>query len=487
MKPHFTQPLCLALLLTATAAASDDYRDDIGYKTLESHNSLISKGANLTVGQVEAVFGQAYMPDRNASEFSGKHFWPTGIYDASGHATMVGDLFYGKDGIAPNTPNIKVYDSTGFLTTNVLRVGKKGAPIPLNVSVLNNSWVAAFTTDSANVEAVRRLDWMINRDDVLVVSSVGNGAGSDYPKLLATSYNGMAVGVLGFNGSSDGPINFDSRGPRVKPDLVVPVTTTSAAAGIVSGAAALIRSEAKARHMNVSELTTKAILMAGANRPDDWERGAAGTFDDQTVPLDYRYGAGGLRVDNSFDILVAGKRPTGGLNTGWDSGIAHKKNHVYGFRIANAADELDDDANDFTAVLAWNRAVKRSPRGTYSTSLANLELSLMVKNGTRWNRVSRSDSSYDNIETITLSDLAPGAYRLTVRGDRAEPYSLAWFTSQHEDHHGGGDDNSGPGGGEVQLSSMMSGGVTPMAVPEPTLFALLLPAITILARRRSTR
>jgi hypothetical protein len=271
----------------------------------------------------------------------------------------------------------------------------------------------------------------------------------------------------------------------VKPDLVVPVSTTSAAGGALSGAAALIRSEAKARGMNVSELTTKAILMAGAQRPDDWQRGAAGTYDDETVPLDYRYGAGSLRVDNAFDILLGGRHSAGGVSTGWDSGMARKKNHVYQFSIADD-DEGGDDFDTFTAVLTWNRDIKRSQRGTYSSSLADLEMSLMVKNGTRWNRVSRSDSNYDNVETVTLNDLAPGSYRLLVRGDRPEPYSLAWFTSRDDNGHHGGGENSGPGGGDVQMATMMSGQVSPTAVPEPTILSLLLPAVAMLARRRRT-
>ena len=77
--------------------------------------------------------------------------------------------------------------------------------------------------------------------------------------------------------------------------------------------------------MNVNELTTKALLMAGTQHPQDWQRGAAGTSDDVKVPLDYRYGAGSLRVDNSFAILVAGQHPFGGSDTGWDAGMARKK------------------------------------------------------------------------------------------------------------------------------------------------------------------
>jgi hypothetical protein len=228
-------------------------------------------------------------------------------------------------------------------------------------------------------------------------------------------------------------------------------------------------------------LTTKALLMAGAHRPDDWERGAPGTYDDEKVPLDYRYGAGSLRVDNSFEILLAGQRPQGGRDTGWDTAMAKKKSHNYTFTISDD-DTSGDDDEMFTAVLTWNRDIKPRGRSKFSSSVADLEMSLLIKSGTRWTRVSRSDSDFDNVETITLNDLAPGAYRLVVRGDRPEPYSVAWLTSR--DNHGGGD-NSGPGGGEPLIQSTLAvGGLTATVVPEPTILGLLLPAAAMLARRK---
>jgi len=68
----------------------------------------------------------------------------------------------------------------------------------------------------------------------------------------------------------------------------------------------------------VSEADHQGDLMAGRARPDDWTRGDAGTQDDQKSPLDLRYGAGSLRVDNSFDILVFGQHSAVGASTGWD-------------------------------------------------------------------------------------------------------------------------------------------------------------------------
>jgi hypothetical protein len=193
-------------------------------------------------------------------------------------------------------------------------------------------------------------------------------------------------------------------------------------------------------------------------------------------------------VDNSFDILVSGQHPQGGVDTGWDTSMAKKKSHIYQFNIADD-DGGDDEVDSFTAVLTWNRQIKRGMRGAFTSSLSDLEMSLLIKSGTKWRRVTRSDSDFDNVETITLNDLAPGAYRLAVRGDRPEPYSLAWFTSEEDHHGGGGDSNSGPGGGgELGITATVDvGGLISAAVPEPTVLGLLLPAAALLAVRRQKK
>jgi hypothetical protein len=481
MKLVSFKSLAPALLLISTAVWAD-YHDDVGYRTLEDHNQLISQGANLKVGQVEAKIDLHFFPDPSSGEFVGKAFLCSAPTDPSVHATTVGTEIYGsQDGLAPDTHSICVLDSDSFLGDRGLRVGQRNkAPAKLGLSVINNSWIAAYTADQYNIEATRRLDWMIQRDDVLAVSSVDNGAGSAFPKLLASAYNGIAVGIL--DGSSGGPIRFDSRGARVKPDLVVPMQQTSYATGVVSGAAALLRSEAKARSMAVNELTTKALLMAGAERPADWQRGAPGTQDDEKVPLDYRYGAGSLRVDQSYEILMSGRHASGGSDTGWDAGLAKKKSKVYQFTTVDST--VGDDLEPFTAVLAWNRDIKRGAHGAIVASLADLEMNLMVKSGRKWKKVARSDSDFDNVETITLNDLNAGTYRLVVRGDRPEPYSIAWFRNRDDEEHGGGS-NSGPGSTSSIIGpTVMSGPMPPTAAPEPGTMLLALAAMGMIGMRR---
>src|SRR2546421_348075 len=121
MKLTFFKSLT-ALLLIQTALWAD-YRDDVGYGTLEHDGVLISKGANLKVGQVEAKIDMGFLPDILSGEFIGKQFLcsPPGI--TSVHATTVGTRMYGEhDGLAPAIPSICVLDSDSFLGGRGLRV-----------------------------------------------------------------------------------------------------------------------------------------------------------------------------------------------------------------------------------------------------------------------------------------------------------------------------------------------------------------------------
>src|SRR5258706_2823913 len=142
MKLDLFKPL-FALLLIQTAVLAD-YRDDVGYRTLDDDHQLISKGANLRVGQVEAKIDLGFLPDILNGQFIGKQFLcsPPSISLVSPHATMVGSMFYGADtGLAPATPKICILDSDSFLGSRGLRVGQNmppKAPAKLGVSVLNN-------------------------------------------------------------------------------------------------------------------------------------------------------------------------------------------------------------------------------------------------------------------------------------------------------------------------------------------------------------
>ena len=74
---------------------------------------------------------------------------------------------------------------------------------------------------------MRRFDYIIDTNEVTAVVGLGNDTES-LPRLLSHSYNALAVGRT--DGTHSTGVTQSFYGPgRIKPDLVVPRTTTSAA------------------------------------------------------------------------------------------------------------------------------------------------------------------------------------------------------------------------------------------------------------------
>ncbi len=462
----------------------------IGYDALEARdaNGLMARGAGVPVAQVEvpATGTTAYAPDTSGGALAGKVFtYRTGPSGASGHASGVASYYYG-DGTspAPAVDSVALFSADGFIA-DLLRTGRSNrAPGASGAQVINNSWIASYAALSTNTEAVRRLDDLVNRDDVLVFNAVGNSATESFPKLLASSYNGVAVGTMS---GSKGPFVFDSTMPRIKPDLVVDVGLTSYATALASGAGALLRSEAAARDLPAGQLGVKAMLMAGARRDATWRRGRPSGKDNQTAPLDFQQGAGQLRVDHAFDILTAGRQPAGGpiaAAAGWDQARTGRTK-----RSATYLMHVDAELPQWAAVLTWNRVIAGLQEdGAYDTAgtLADMDLSLYLSKRGGRRLVARSDSPTDNVETLTLTDLAPGDYQLVLTTDVRTTYGLAWYADPDGQVEPMLVPAGGAGGSAGARPSASAGGLTASAVPEPSalLGGVLATAALLSGRRR---
>jgi len=486
--PRFSRSICLAALTVAAAAfpaapaRATDPLDEIGFNRLLAGGKATNLGRGFTVAQIETVQGGGFSPDATNAEFAGKRFiLKSNPLPVSGHATGVGTMYYGRtSGVARGIQRIVSMTDTDFATGKGLRVGNPTfAPVDLNLSILNNSWIGDFNSDALNTEAIRRLDYMIERDNVLVTNALDNGAASAFPKLLAPAYNGVTVGNAD---SSSGPIAIDGPAGRSKVDIIAPQSLTSWAAPLVAGSGAVLLSEAKARGWKAGPIAVKAMLMAGAQRLAGWRRGGAGAADDEAHPLDYDQGAGQLRIDNAFKILSQGPQRPGRLatRTGWDLRTMRTgAGYDYSFRLTKPVEQ-------FTAMLSWFRHIEGMSGGQFdqTATVRDLKLVLAKKVGTTWRRVFKSDSPVDNVESITMDDLSAGNYRLMVRGDGAETYALAWFAN----------DNptlsasllapmSLPQG--LPIPSDADAGFSSNAVPEPSGVAVVLAgAAGLLARRR---
>jgi hypothetical protein len=495
-KPHMLphQVVCLGLLmaLALTARGSPGLLDTIGYNNLTSGgpSALMAYGSGVPVAQVEVVPAgtQNYIPDTSREDFSGKTFTlrsgPSGV---SPHATQIAGYFYSSQtGAAPNVSSINLFSAESFIT-GLLRVGRSNkAPGSAGARVINNSWVASFSDGKTNVDSVRRLDDLINRDGVLVFNAVKNENDGAFPYLMSSSYNGITVGTLT---SSRGPISIDSAGSRIKPDIVVPVGFTSDATALASGAGALLFSEAKARKVPFNQLAAKAVLLGGALRDDTWQRGAPGAADDAKAPLDHAQGAGKLRIDRSVRIFNAGRGLPQGAGTvqttsdaaaGWDTNRTNKRSKSATYNLHLAQDEPE-----WSAVLTWNRVIAGLSKGRYNSTptLADLTLSLYRKPaGRKPYLIATSDSDYDNIESLTLHDLPAGDYRLLVTSSVRTWYGVSWF---------GDPDTAGADvGGTFSLNLSQSTALDTVGfsqVPEPSMAALLALIACGFANRRSRR
>lgn len=419
-----------AFLAAAFCLAPRATADLIGYDALASRSgALLANGAGLPVAQVEAYAPGTtdYAPDTSSADFAGRTFTlrsgPSGV---SPHANLVATYFYGAASSADRgAAPVALFSAQGFVY-DLLRTGRsRRAPGGAGAAVVNNSWIATLTDDAANLDAVRRLDDLINRDDLLVFNAVSNTPTDPFPRLLASSYNGVTVGTLT---GSHGPLTYDSPHPRIKPDLVIDTAITSNASALAAGAGALLRSEARARGLPAGELATKAILMAGAERDASWHRGGLSGRDNARSPLDLQQGAGRLRVDNGFNILTAGQQPAGthvSPTAGWDYARTPRRGHTATYFL-----HVDRALSNWSVFVTWNRLIAGLNRkGHYSTQPTLADFSLSLYRGRKGGRrlVGTSDSPGDNVESLTLTGLAPGDYQLVLTTDIRSYYAMAWY------------------------------------------------------------
>ena len=92
-------------------------------------------------------------------------------------------IFYGNaSSIAPGITSISNYLADHWLVSGFLNTGDAAPPSTTSDRVANHSWIGSFTVSeigpidpAANVDALKRLDWVINRDEYIQVVAMGNG------------------------------------------------------------------------------------------------------------------------------------------------------------------------------------------------------------------------------------------------------------------------------------------------------------------------
>lgn len=419
-------------------------KDDIGLTALQSRlGSGAPDGSGISATQVEASVSATpliYRPD--AGQFSGKTFqYPSGgSATPSGHATTVGQYFYGSSAVAPgigdSPEEIRVFEANDFIGSGFLRNGNNQLlPAVESNDIQNHSWVGELSSTASNVEATRRLDFAIQRDDYVATIGLNNGSGTAVPSLLAGSFNGITVGRSDGNHSQGGTM-LDG-GLRTRPDLVVPVGATSWGTPTVGGAASLLLESARSTPGSGNaerSFVVKSLLMTGASRTEP--EFAGGWSNTTSSPLDPVYGAGELDVDRSHRIFEGGEQNAAGAavvaSTGWDEGQASATvPQTYFFDLSPGSTSFQ-----VAASLVWNRDVEAvdngnffSPDYTFDATLADLNLRLFTANGfTLGTEVAASLSGTQNVELIDVMGLAAGRYAWQVTSDTAgKEYGLSWY------------------------------------------------------------
>jgi hypothetical protein len=145
--PRFLLPLALACPALHGQPA---HHTTTGFTRLQAEvgPSNLATGAGVTVGLIEAIItngGNDFAPNPADGQFSGKSFtlFPsTGV--SSGHATAVGQLFFGlTSSFTPGPTTIYAYEANNWLNGDILPA--VGFPL----AVLNHSWSVTSPTPPA--------------------------------------------------------------------------------------------------------------------------------------------------------------------------------------------------------------------------------------------------------------------------------------------------------------------------------------------------
>jgi len=447
-----------AMLWTDAATAGQTTNDgaEVGLDDLVARlgGGNVPTGAGVIVAQVEAPDAQGdYGPNPNHAQNVGKTFIPhSGPTNTSGHANSVGFNFYGNTlSIAPGVTEIHEWEAGSWITIGFLRSnsGLEPDPAPAGLKILNHSWTGAFGVASQNNNALRRADFVMNRDGTLLCVGVTNNANND--ELMSHVFNGLTVG------RSDGVHMNDATLPaidgpgRMNPEIVAPGSLTSWTTPVVSAGAALMVETARTTPALAGNpaaeqgIVVKAVLLAGANHRDGWTNGPVTSGPDRgvaTMPLDDVFGAGLLDVNTSHLILTGSEHdgsatPPSSSNTspqaGWDLisvGLGESR-----YWRLNAC-QLTGDAS---FLATWNRDAQ-PPFGNADWAVADFDLVLWRVDEQEQLSTLVGDaglpffgggnvvsaSSVDNIEHLFVQDLAAGEYVLELRRLDAEIDHRQW-------------------------------------------------------------
>lgn len=417
-----------------TGFASGDWREDAGYNTLAAElGASFPTGAGVVVLQGEANTGSSpdllYLPEAAAANpfagtgvFAGKTFHAdSGLGGASGHAAVVGSIFYGAWGsLAPGIPNVHC-----LLADDLFEALAAPSPPPTYAGrVQNHSWIGDTSGDpDIDDQVLRKYDLMLDRDGIVGCVPLNNGAGSTIPVFMSSCYNTLCAGLRSGD-HSRGSTVADGVG-RMKPDLVVDAAYTSHACPAVASAAAFLLDGIDPAYPGANHpQVIKALLLAGASKQHlpGWQRAGA------AKPYDSVFGAGELNLLHPWHILASGQQtPAPDVERsprGWDYGTTSTISPARYF-LSVPKGQM---AATFSVAVTWHRIVTEAESQVIA-SLPDLDLRLYASTAFAPlpQPLDQSLSVVDNVEHLFLRNLPAGQYLIEVTADTdGVAYGLAW-------------------------------------------------------------
>ena len=470
------QRVILLSLLVWHPGASAGYLDDVGFFSLQTtYGAALADGSGVIPTLVEATVNvgdmqDVWAPDPTNSDFAGVNFIQqtpipaplAGLY--SNHATGSASRMVGTDSsMTSGVAFLAVYEAVDWLA-NFLNVATNVPPATSVSRIANHSWVAEFGEPEIgepdlNIESLRRIDWLIERDEFVQV--VGNTNGSPLQPVFANAYNVIAAGRTdGSHSTGSLALDADYVAGRANPHVVVPIGSSSAATSVISSAATLLIDAANEdemlslepdqtpRHGSAAPIKSaatsevvKALLMAGADRTtlnptaaniSDYRQGAANQTHNG---LDTRFGAGQLNIHTSYEILTSGEQNSfedGGGSVLWSGfdydpafGGAEASNDTANYFISTTT-----TAAHLRASLVWNLSIGGENAYEPNPMLHNLDLQLWLLDGSNELLVAHSTSTIDNTENLWTTLLPESNYALRVVNGGIEnfawDYGIAW-------------------------------------------------------------
>jgi autotransporter-associated beta strand protein len=382
----------------------------------------------------------------------------------SSHAAIVRNRLLAADG--PNNPVTDIWCLyAGDFLSNYVQIApastsaNRPQAVGNNIKILNHSWVDSYGVTAEDLDAVRRMDYMIWREDLVMVSGAVSpwGTPSGPMPLTWASRNGIAVRGIQTLTPTDatgiGKLHADLWGPKAG---AADDYSSYETPGVAGYAAALVDAAAVNGWSNglngLRHEVVKSVLMTGADKTAFTT--TSGGFHSWTSNgvnnLDNLSGAGRADYATSLAVLSGGPQSMATVTgttvnapvvtsaaAGWwyaDQQIAPlPANGVQALVVDHTSAAL----SDLTATLAWDVTQKEKSGDDLNTTdsgviFANLNLELVpvTYNGATYTLGSSrgiaglmSKSTDDNVEHLYFPDtLAAGYYAFVISNNS----NFAW-------------------------------------------------------------